>query len=1139
MKRYGLLFLMLLASWHVSAAGVPQEQIQFFENQVRPLLVERCYECHSADADEPEGGLRLDSLPGWQRGGDSGQVVVPGNPDESKLIEAVSYRNVDLQMPPDEKLSDDQITLLVKWVELGAPDPRTAEPVADVPEKTIFDLASRRAEHWCWQPLARTMPPTEDGDWSRKDSDRYLLARMIEAGLSPAPAADKRTFIRRATFDLIGLPPTPTEVHAFLADHSAQAYEKLIDRLLESPHFGEHWGQHWLDLMRFAETRGHEQDYAIPAAFRYRDYVIQAFNEDIPYNQFVVEHVAGDLLEQPRVHPIDRTNQSIQGTGFWHLHEASHSPVDIQGDEAARNQNQIDVFSRAFLGLSMGCARCHDHKFDAISTRDYYAMYGYLQSSSFYLADISDPARRAEIATKIDALNERHEAILRPLIANQVRKQTARLSNYLSAAIQFHESVSDEEVAAERIPESLCDFAKTEQLNSHTLWNLIQHLRRAQDHLDDPLHVWARLMVDPHTSVRHISALLWQINENRKAQQTGIRAGWRDLKVIKSIKEGERNYQPIERAWTKADVIEDFSNPEYPHWITGGYRFGRRPAAPGDLLLGRDVARPVLRLLDQYAAVGDRTSTRQHGMLRTRTFEITADTIWYRFRGKGDLFLAVDSHRVVNGPLHGVVRQKLEGDANRWQWKSQKVRDYIGHRVHAEFTPGEEFAIERVLFAGSAPPNDNPLLDELVASHDDSQTKEVALQSLADRTVATFNAAADKLRENKTTAGDAALLNWYLSHAGLFEPIEQPELAAAVAKYSRKMASLEKQIPKPIRALTLLDGSGENEPVHIRGNHRNPSNDRVPRRILTALGGDQQPPAKRGSGRLDLAMRLVDPQNPLISRVYVNRIWYHLFGRGIVETVDDFGVMGKEPTHPELLDHLALKFMEKGWSTKSLIRDLMLSSAYRMSSYPVAEHDAADPTNAYLHRMRVRRLPAEAIRDHLLAVSGRLHPRMFGKSTMVHISPFMRGNRSPAGSGPLDGDGRRSIYTEVRRNHLAAFLVTFDKPVPFMAIGKRSVSNSPAQSLILLNDPLVHEQADLWAGRLLSEQEMDDYERLSLAYELAFARLPTDVESKLAMAFLEQQDTIYEKANENEPRRAAWRDLCHTLINVKEFIHIN
>jgi hypothetical protein len=560
-----------------SDAKVTTEQRDFFENSIRPILVQNCYECHSAEADEPEGNLRLDSRIAWMRGGESGPAIVVGKPDESRLIEAVRYENVDLQMPPDAKLAAADIGMLEKWVSMGAPDPR-AEP-ADKIEKTSkiepFDLAKRRREHWAWQPPRTGVPPPVANEhWPRHNLDRYILNRLDEAGLSPAPPSEKRTFLRRVTFDLIGLSPTPKEIEDFLSDESEMAYQRVVDRLLRSPHYGEHWGQHWLDLVRYAETRGHEQDFEIPESFRFRDYVILAFNEDVPYDQLVIEHIAGDLLETPRLHPEDRSNQSTQGTGFWHLHEATHSPVDIQGDEADRMHNQIDVFSRTFLGLSMGCARCHDHKFDAISARDYYAMFGFLQSSGYQLADVSDPVKQEQLFNKLVNLRDEYVGQIREHFTALRLAQIQRLPDYLLAAAELHrtgasldakepqsaaarseEAAQQQEDAPTSLPAALVQFASERELNPTTLWHLTGYLQNsAMVDIKDPLHVFARVMTTPESTAKSVKDVKSSVKKELTTAAANSLQRRAQLKVIKSVKNGERNYTAVERNWSPADL---------------------------------------------------------------------------------------------------------------------------------------------------------------------------------------------------------------------------------------------------------------------------------------------------------------------------------------------------------------------------------------------------------------------------------------------------------------------------------------------------------------------------------------------------------------------------------------------------------
>ncbi len=381
-------------------------QLEFFEKQVRPLLVDHCYPCHSSTAAKLQAGLLVDSRIGLLEGGDSGPAMVPHDADGSLLIEAVRYGS--FEMPPKGKLPAKEIETLERWVNMGAPWPNQTGSSVKV-NREDFSLAKRKSEHWVWQPVrCPPLPSVSDDSWPQSELDFFILARLEAAGLHPADEVDRRTLARRLCFDLIGLPPTPSQVQELVHDELPGAVERFVDQLLESPHFGERWGRHWLDLVRYAESRGHEFDNDAQNAYQYRDYVIRAFNGDVPYDQLVREHVAGDLLNPPRLHPKERFNESVLGTGFWFLGEWVHSPVDIRRDETARFDNMIDVMSKTFLGVTLSCARCHDHKFDAISTADYYAMSGFLQSSDYRQVRFESMEHNRRIAGELARLDGRY-----------------------------------------------------------------------------------------------------------------------------------------------------------------------------------------------------------------------------------------------------------------------------------------------------------------------------------------------------------------------------------------------------------------------------------------------------------------------------------------------------------------------------------------------------------------------------------------------------------------------------------------------------------------------------------------------------------------------------------------------------------
>ena len=1113
-------------AWPSGSTAAEPKGVEVFENHIRPILVQNCYKCHSEEAGKAKGELLLDTRAGVLKGGEAGPAIIPGNPKDSLLMKAVLYESEDLQMPPKSRLSKEAIDKLSQWIAMGAPDPRDGK-TAELSDKDEFDIAKRKAEHWAWQPVRSDIQPpaiTTNSGWAKTSIDPFVLAKLQEAKLTPNGRATRRTMIRRLSFDLTGLPPTPEEVETFVADASQAAYENLVERLLASPHFGERWGQHWLDLVRFAETRGHEADYPIPQAFRYRNYVVRAFNADVPYNDFVVEHVAGDMVKKPRLDPATRENESAKGPGFWHLGEATHSPVDIRGDECNRVHNQIDVYSKAFLGLTMGCARCHDHKFDAISIDDYYAFAGILQSSGFHVKDVSDPIAQDEAFNKLSQLRADSETGLVAEYAATVKTRVSRLGDYLPVAAEILREIpsgKDAPKPADYIASHPTVKAKAEtaKLSPEKLAAWIAYLAKARGNVADPLH--GAVKVSLGQARGDALAAMRKLQADTTAQAKSI-------KITETVEEGERNYVKSERDWRPKDMVSDYRRDQSgEEWFTGGKQFGAEPMKPGSPVFGDDPNRPIKEFNENGAARNDVLSPRFSGLIRTRTFGVNGDMLWYRYKGKADVFMAVNSHRQVAGPLHGVVRQKLDSKGDEWKWHGHRVRDYIGFRVHVEFIPRGDFAIERVQFGGSEPPVVQPVnsrLAKLLESDTD----------LGNGLVAAFVTAAENQAAGQGNRETAQLLNWVIRNDNLLErPVDLGQAVAKFAAFQKARGEIERSIPGASRALTLLDGSGEDEPVLVRGNHKTPANELVPRSFLEALAKREAP--KQGSGRMDLAKRMVASENPFVSRVAVNRIWHHLFGRGIVETVDNFGATGKAPTHPELLDYLAAQIMNRGWSVKDMIRQVVLSSTYRQSSKPNLASAKVDPNNYLLHRMPIRRLQGEVIRDRLLAVSGRIDKRQFGKGPMVHITPFMRNNRSPGGSGPMDGDGRRSIYVEVRRNHLEPMLMAFDKPTPFSTIGKRVVSNSPAQPLIMLNNPFVHEQASIWADALLQSGTADSGELVSLAYQQAFGRDPEPWEAEVAMEFIESQ----KKAAGNDSLKQPLTDLCHTLFNVKEFVFVN
>jgi hypothetical protein len=1112
----GLAVFSLLCLVQAAPAAEPSaEQTEFFEKKVRPVLAESCFKCHS-DKVKVRGGLRLDSRAAILKGGDNGPAIVPGSPEKSRLIEAVSYKNSELTMPPKGKLPGPVLADLSAWVKMGAPWPNDGGDTGTA-KTSSFDLAGRKRAHWCWQPVRpQTAPAVKDAAWPRGPVDRFILAKLEEKGLHPAAPADRRTLLRRVTFDLTGLPPTPEEIDAFLADRSPDAYSKVVDRLLESPSFGERWARHWLDLVRYGETRGHEFDPNIPNAYQYRDYVVRALNADVPYDQLVREHVAGDLLPKPRRNPVEGFNESIIGSGFWFLGEEVHSPVDVRQDQADRFDNRIDVFGKTFLGLTVACARCHDHKFDAISSKDYYALYGILSSSSYRLARFDSMDQDRAAATELAKVRGQGRIDVSKALSTAARPGIDHAAEYLMAV--------REALLAEGEPD--CDrTAAAHKLDAELLRGWLNATLNAARDPDDPLHAWAVVATDPASKdARRLGEMLRPLAHEMRRRDAAADA------VLKNVQ-----------------VVMDYARCAPADWIPDDAAFGPAPVRPGDVRLTAGGIRFVERGAAEYDRAFDglrlapgaetdpgalgRITVRSGRTLCTPSFRVASGRMFYLVRGAGAVYAAVGSHVEIDGPLHAQLVSSLPAGGD-FHWAAQDLTRYQGLDAHLEFTaaPGSDFAVALVVQADQPPaPIDRPNR-AVLALVDEAKSAE----GLASGYGRLFADLAKRLAADDVNSPDAArLAGWLVRHRELLTETKALDEKVAALRAAEKKAT-DGIKPDSRLALAMLDGSGVDEHVFVRGAPK-AAGEPAPRRFLEALAGPDPLAAAHGSGRLELARQMTDPAvNPLIARVMVNRVWHHVFGRGIVASVDNFGVLGEAPTHPELLDYLAERFVREGWSVKKLVRELVLSATYRMASEPSAEGERVDPSNLLLHRMRLRRLEGEAIRDAMLSVSGRLNRKAFGPSVPIQLTPFLEGRGRPA-SGPLDGDGRRSLYLGVRRNFLSPFLLAFDTPIPFSTVGRRSVSNVPAQALILLNDPFVHQQAEAWGRRVLSRPGTAA-ERVEAMYASAFGRPPTAAERGACLAFLQGQAKRYGVTADDGK---VWADLAHTLFNVKEFIFVN
>lgn len=1203
-----LLFLFLSAPAHTAPSAT---ELEFFESKIRPVLAEKCYSCHSVNAEKLKGDLLVDHIQSLLEGGEAGPSIVPGKPEESMLIEVISYKNIDLQMPPKSKLSDEVIADFTKWVEMGAPWPQEPLPSGNI-EKAVFDWKSRRDSHWCWQPIIAKEPPAVGDAWSRKSLDHFIYKRLLDEGLEPAEETDRRTWIRRVYFALIGLPPTREQVQAFLSDVGESAYEKVVDELLASPHFGERWGRHWLDLARYAESCGHEFDYTLERAYEYRDYVIRAFNEDVPYDQFMTEQVAGDLMPHPRRNQDEEFNESIIGTGFWFLHEAVHAPTDVMQDEADRIDNQIDVFGKTFLGLTIACSRCHDHKFDAISAKDYYSLAGYLQSSRMDYAMLDPHGKIGDVVEELNQLRDKladgdaqkkwvgrylfaaqramdwkeplpevstDEKLLsadkvfegfeqgtykgwtisggkafgeKPSTGNNGKGQKA--ANWVGRYFVNTWPGTDAETGVAKSAEFVIEHDYVNFLigggdhngktcmqllvdnkavysatgkNSDTMswrsWDVRAHRgkRAAFKIVDTHKESWGHILVDEITfsdrPVREgaadkgmvpgavlakvaqmgdldadlLAKYIAALNHKDVSRDSHPLFAWKTAtKKPDSLKDFVNLVKDQEQFLPQGTVVADFDDGSFGECFVTGFAFGEHP-------------------VDGVADSGV-LSKKLEGVLRTPTFTLSGPVHVRVKAHEADIRMIVDGYQMQtrNGLLFGGTAHRKVKTNGEWQWSKLWNEKYKGHKVYIEFLdhgPGV-IAVDQVVIGDPPKHRMHPVNREVFAANPRN------------------------LKELGRAYSALSSIEWFIEK-GLMPSVDD--------KFEQELADLERRLPAPRKVLAIADGTGENDYVYIRGNPHT-KGELAPRQLPVAIFGENQPKlgAEDGSGRLLLAEALCNPSNPFPSRVMVNRIWHHLFGRGIVASVDDFGEMGQEPSHPELLDYLAHDFIHhRNWSVKQAIKEIVLSSTYRQSSRPNDAHrdaEAKDPENILLHRMPIRRLEAEPIRDAMYAISGRLDTKMFGPSVPVHLTRF-QGGRGKPGSGPIDGNGRRSVYLAVRRNFMSAMMLTFDYPTPFNSIGRRTVSNVPAQALVMMNNPAIVDEAKRWGKEIVRAGSTPE-ERISQAFEQAFARLPTAQQMSTMMQFVEAQSKVHGGDVNHE---GVWSDLCHVLFNMKEFIYIN
>lgn len=1290
-----------------SAATLPPEQLEFFESKIRPVLASECLECHGME--KQKGGLRLDYRDGWKAGGDTGPAIVPGEPAKSLLLKSIRHEDPDLLMPSKRpKLSDTNIADFEKWIALGAPDPRD-QPTALAASVSWETLLPERAKWWSLQPVRTpALPIVRNTAWSEHPVDRFLLARMEAQGLTPGEEADSRTLYRRLCITLTGLLPEPSKLEAFATASAANreaALAQATDELLASPRFGEHWARHWLDLVRYAETHGSESDPVIPEAWRYRDYVIRAFNGDVPIDQLIREHIAGDLIT-PRWHPAVGINEALLGLAHWRLVEHGFQPIDTRDEQVKVVDSQIDVLTKAFQGLTVSCARCHDHKFDAISQRDYTALAGILESSRPAMLTLNDEKVLAEQRRPLVEIKSRIKAALAtawraeaqkfPTLLNDPSQRDVAIKAALKASQEAERQVTEIEGTARarvisaqgvktdaRLPQPIARWSFTEDardsigklhgdlqggavvrngrlildrrdafvrtkplgrgLREKTLeaWVALSSYDQAGGgvmtvetdngavfdsivfaekeprrwmagsdfyrrsraangpeegpapgnlvHLavvyreDNRIAIYrngerygteftpahplvnfeasARLLFGRrHTGARD-ALLHGELDEARLYDRalspeevaTSFQAGpsvaavsdaqllgalsEQDRRALEKARiqarEGKRKVEELapegKAPWTAA-LADARENPAHPlhAWVRATepsikaiasslpasdvhtknkdfplryhYGPGVMENAAGEFAIlpqGDGVLGGLLP-----AGVSTGAVTRKHGgIAATARFQVTTDFISVHAAGaNAQCRLIVDGYPLGVNPIY--PRAQINQDEPRWLKLDTKYRKgswaYLEFATAADLTRTEKEDSRSWFW-----------VDGIVAHNDDGPTAPPSAHE------ALFNAATGDLAERYRQVTLEAIDAWQadrlsepqrawldsLQRSGLLPArlASLPEIAPLVAEF--RIA--ENAMPVPLRAPGVVEGDSYDSAFLPRGDHLHPGQP-IPRGYLGVLGAGTFAPPQQQSGRLELAQAITAPTNPLTARVMVNRIWLHLFGQGLVPTPDSFGKMGVPPTHPELLDFLAARFVEDGWSTQKMIRYLVRTRTWQLASDPTPGSTERDPANQWLSHARVRRMEAESIRDSLLSLSGRLDFTMEGPSV---------GANAP----------RRSIYLAVRRTALHAFLTTFDAPKPFSTLGRRDSTNVPAQSLALMNDPFVINCAEKWADR---HAALPAEARVRTMFSEALGRLPVEAEKEAALRYTEA----------GTPQ--AWRDFAQALLNVKEFLYV-
>ncbi|MDE0960694.1 MAG: DUF1553 domain-containing protein [Planctomycetota bacterium] len=1063
---------------------IPAGLLEQFENEIRPLLSQRCYSCHSAEAKQLKSDLRLDFRDGIRTGGERGPAVIPGDPAGSLLLRAVNGSEPGLSMPPGETLSTLEIQSLAQWIRTGASDPRD-EPIATAlgpaAGRKPVDMEQSRS-HWAFLAVADPAPPeVQSVERVRDPIDAFILAALESNDLGMAPEASLEVLAQRANQLLTGLPLPWPRLQRLMESEDPQAFDQFVGELLDSSAFGERWARSWLDLARYADSNGLDENLAFGEAWRYRDYVIRSFNEDKPYDEFLIEQVAGDLL--PETEDQQAWRDQRMATGFLVLGPKMLAEQDEAKLAIDVVDEQLDVTARTFLGMTVGCARCHDHKFDPIPARDYYAMAGIFRSTST-MENLKTVAKWREISLETSA-----EKQARKLWESQ---RAIVVKNLEEAKKELRENLEGD--LPGRVGQHL--LAATEAMQEIAIAGVTQTQSTS---LGENRSSYGTDQIPLLHSVKGgIQQVTWELQVPHAGEwNLEVRYAAMEKRPMRLLVNGEQISKDalatVTGGWTTKDL----------RWET-------------QATLSLDAGIVIIRL-ERPGAVPHLDRVR----LVPAEGWPTADPIlvsgWVDF---------LTRPTIDEDPLWGSwVRWTNLRSEDRPQ-DPQQVARWWASAVADQQTQGLPAEVKTILTA--ATPHNH---SEIAAIY--QQVVEAA-EVVGEGGVEALPSISSQLRSTAGPWFEPLLQAEKAAPARLRVPVEQ--MVAALAKKD------EEKPPAEVRAIGVQEGEVADLPVHIRGSHLRLAKEAVPRGALQITDHLVAPiKVEDGkSGRLELARWMADEKHPLTSRVAVNRIWLELFGEALVSTPSNFGFSGDLPSHPELLDRLAHDFVADGWSTKKMIRRILGTSTWRQQVIEDPVASQIDPENRLLWRQNRHRLRAEAVRDSVLAVSRGLDREMGG-------TLLMTGNRGYVTNDQSNNQARydlprRSIYLPVIRNAMYELFSAFDYNDPSTPISKRYSTVIAHQALFFLNSPMVLEAA-LAISKQVFDLELTDVDQVQEMHRRVLCREATEAEVERAILFVNRvEDSILASPEEDrpgDPQLSAWQAYCQALLASSEFLYLD